>query len=136
MKQIILILIVVFYGANLQAQNFSHSENKPFSNPSFIYGSNIGQYFQTLYRLGKYEEMLKFTSQESIKKYGKDKILDYYKACDFGYKIKINSRSQDGKYIILSYDANIMATNRVIRIKTVVENDSAKIVLNNLNILY
>jgi hypothetical protein len=101
-----------------------------------MYGTNIGQYFQTLYRLGKYDDMLKFTSQESIKKYGKDKILDYYRSCDFGYKIKINSRMQDDKYIILSYDANIMATNRVIRIKTVVENDSAKIVLNNLNILY
>lgn len=136
MKRNILILIVVFYGANLQAQNFNSAEDKPFSNPSFIYGSNIGQYFQTLYRLGKYEDMLKFTSQESIKKYGKDKILEYYRSCDFGYKIKINNRIQDGKYIILSYDANIMATNRVVRIKTVVENDSAKVVLNNLNILY
>lgn len=124
----------MFYGANLQAQTYSG--DKPFSNPSFMYGTNFGQYFQTLYRFGKYDEMLKFTSQESIKKYGKDKILDYYRSCDFGYKIKINSRMQDDKYIILSYDANIMATNRVIRIKTVVENDSAKIVLNNLNILY
>jgi hypothetical protein len=134
MKRIILILIIMFYGANLQAQTYSG--DKPFSNPSFMYGTNIGQYFQTLYRLGKYDDMLKFTSQESIKKYGKDKILDYYRSCDFGYKIKINNRTQDGKYIILSYDANIMATNRVIRIKTVVENDSAKIVLNNLNIIY
>jgi len=136
MKRIILTLIILIYGANLQAQNFNSSGDKPFSNPSFMYGTNIGQYFQTLYRLGKYEDMLKFTSQESIKKYGKDKILDYYRSCDFGYKIKINNRTQDGKYIILSYDANIMATNKVVRIKTVVENDSAKVVLNNLNILY
>jgi hypothetical protein len=134
MKRIILTLIILFCGINLQAQTYSG--DKPFSNPSFMYGTNIGQYFQTLYRLGKYDDMLKFTSQESIKKYGKDKILDYYRSCDFGYKIKINNRTQDGKYIILSYDANIMATNKVVRIKTVIENDSAKVVLNNLNILY
>jgi hypothetical protein len=74
MKRIILTLIILIYGANLKAQTYSG--DKPFSNPSFMYGTNIGQYFQTLYRLGKYDEMLKFTSQESIKKYGKDKILD------------------------------------------------------------
>jgi hypothetical protein len=98
-------------------------------------GTNFGQFFQTLYRLGKYDEMLKFTSQESIKKYGKDNILDYYQNCDFGYKIKIINKTTDGKYYILSYNANIMATNKVVRMKTVVENDSAKIVLDNLKIV-
>jgi thymidine kinase len=63
MKRIILILIIMFYGANLQAQTYSG--DKPFSNPSFMYGTNIGQYFQTLYRLGKYDDML--TTHDKIK---------------------------------------------------------------------
>ncbi len=135
MKRTIIILFIIFVGSTQTNAQSSVDSNKPFSNPSFMMGTNFGQFFQTLYRLGRYDEMLKFTSQESIKKYGKDNILDYYQNCDFGYKIKIINKTTDGKYYILSYNANIMATNKVVRMKTVVENDSAKIVLDNLKIV-
>lgn len=135
MKRIFLTLLVVWFcSLNSKAQVYTGTD-KPFSNPSFMMGTNFGQFFQTLYRYGKYDEMIKFTSSESIKKYGKKAILEYYENCDFGYNIKIKGRSEEGNYIILSYNANVMATNKVVRMKTVVENDSAKIVLDNLKIV-
>lgn len=135
MKRILIIsaLFILNFGV-AKSQDFTGSD-RPFSNPSFMFGTNIGQFMQTLYRYGKYDEMLKFTSSESIKKYGKEAILNYYQDCDFGYVIKLKGRSQEGNYIILSYNVNIMATNKVMRMKTIVENDSAKVVLDNLKII-
>jgi hypothetical protein len=135
MKRTLFIIVFIVLNFTVAKSQIYTGTDRPFSNPSFMMGTNFGQYFQTLYRLGRYDDMLKFTSQESIKKYGKDKILDYYQNCDFGYKIKIINKTTDGKYYILSYNANIMATNKVVRMKTVVENDTAKIVLDNLNII-
>ena len=128
-------MMILFCGFNQAKAQNNYGSDKPFSNPSFMMGTNFGQFFQTLYRLGKYDEMLKFTSSESIKKYGKKTILDYYENCDFGYNIKIRGRAEEGSYVILSYNATIMATNKIVRMKTVVENDSAKIVLDNLKIV-
>lgn len=133
-RKIFIIIILTCFCSHSKSQNLLGIE-KPFSNPSLMLGTNFGQFFQTLYRYGKYEEMLKFTSSETIKKYGRNKLLNYYENCDFGYNIKLKAKTQEGKYYILTYNANIMATNKVVRIKTVVENDSAKIVLENLQIV-
>lgn len=135
MKRTVFLIIFVFSGISQIKAQINYGSDKPFANPSFMMGTNFGQFFQTLYRYGKYDEMIKFTSSESIKKYGKKAILEYYENCDFGYNIKIKGRSEEGNYIILSYNANVMATNKVVRMKTVVENDSAKIVLDNLKIV-
>lgn len=134
MKRIYLTLILIFSFSFVSTAQVVSGSDKPFSNPSFMMGTNFGQFFQTLYKLGDYDQMLKFTSKESISKYGKEKIIEYYQNCEFGYKIKIINKQNQGKYYILSYNATIKATNEIIRIKTVVENDSAKIVLDNLKI--
>lgn len=127
---VILLYLIIPVFVNCQ------TPDKPLSNPSFICGTSLGEMVQTFYKLGKYDEMVKFTSNETIKKYGKEKILNYYENCDFGYKLKINNKTNEGKYIILHYSAQILATNKIIKIKCVVENDTSKIVLDNLNIIY
>lgn len=134
MKRFILIIIIL--GLFIPVFVNCQTPDKPLSNPTFIYGTSLGEMIQTFYKLGKYNEMIKFTSNETIKKYGKEKVLDYYENCDFGYKLKINNKTSEGKYIILHYSAQILATNKIIRIKCVVENDTSKIVLDNLNIIY
>lgn len=111
-------------------------EEKPFSNPMLIYGSDFGNFFKVLYAQGKFDEMLKFTSKTSIEKFGKDSILDFYKNdLKFGYEIgKPHSQINSGDTITLNYNANIIATKRVVRISLLVENDTCKVVLpNNLN---
>lgn len=134
MKKGIIIISLIIFSVSESKSQIETGSDKPYSNPSFMMGTNFGQFFQTLYRLGNYEEMLKFTSSESIKKYGSDRILDYYSECDFGYQMKIVNKVPQGNYYILSYKATVMATTKIVRIKTIVENDTAKIVLDNLKI--
>jgi hypothetical protein len=105
----------------------------PFANPVFIYGSSFGNFFQTLYKQGKFEDMLAFTSSESLKQFGKDKILNMYQKVQFGFIIKLKSQNTQGDTTVLNYEAGINATKNIVRISVVVENDSAKIVVSNLS---
>jgi hypothetical protein len=109
---------------------------KEFENPFIIYGTTFGNYFQTLYKIGNFNEMLNFTSKSSIEKFGEDKILNFYRNMDFAYEIKLHSHNKNGDVTTLNYTAGIIATRKMVRIDVVVENDSTKIVLNNLNNFY
>lgn len=134
MKRILAIILVISAcSVHVEAQDFGQ---KPFSNPAFMLGTNLGKYMQTLYKLNRVDEMMKFTASETIKKYGIQKVRSYYETCNFGYDIKLASMTGEGKYRILTYNAKINATNNIIRMKTVVENDTAKVVLENLRITY
>jgi len=106
-------------------------ESKPFSNPAIIYGSDFGNYFRTLYKLGKYDDMIKFTSKESLDEFGEDVVRNFYEnEMKFGYEIgKPQSSNSNGDYITLNYNGNIIATKTVVRIVVRIENDSCKIVL-------
>jgi hypothetical protein len=102
------------------------------SNPSFMAGSDFGNYFQSMLKRGEYEEMLKFTSSQSIDQFGEDAILDFYEnEIDFEYELgDLKSKNERDNIITLNYpNANIIATKRIIRINIVVENDTCKIVL-------
>lgn len=104
----------------------------PYANPFIIYGTDFGTMFQTMYKHGKFDDMIAFTSSESLKEHGKDVVLDFYKnELDFGYNIDILSNGTDGDTIILNYKADINATKKIVRINVVVENDTCKIVLPN-----
>lgn len=107
----------------------------PYINPVLIYGSSFGNFFQALYKIGKFEDMIKFTSSQSIEKFGQSKVLDFYKKMDFAYNIKLKSKSEDAGVTTLNYEAGIMATNNMLRMDVVVENDSCKIVLRDIKSL-
>jgi len=117
----------------IQIEARAHKDDLPkldFSNPSVFMGSDFGRFFQKLQEDNKFDEMIAFTSSRSIEKFGKDAILEFYKnELDFRYDITPRSIRNFGDTISLNYQANIIATKRVIRINVVVENDSCKIVL-------
>ena len=102
---------------------------KPFSNPVLIYGSSFGNYFQSLYRIGDFESMLKFTSSSSIKKYGKKAILERYEKMKFNYRLALTSTKKEGDITVLNYSSNIIATRTMIRLRVAVENDTCKVIL-------
>jgi len=104
---------------------------KPFANPTIIYGSSFGNFFQMLYKQGNFADMLKFTSSGSISKFGKENILKMYQNMAFAYDMKLKSMS--GKdTITLNYEAGIYATKHMIRMPVTVENDTTKIILQDL----
>ncbi len=106
---------------------------KPFSNPMLVFGSDMGMVLKNYYRSIQFDEMMLFTSSESIKKFGYDKILNYYKNdADFSYRMSIKSFKKEGDLYTLSYQAVIKQTERQANLNFKVENDTAKIVLDNL----
>lgn len=134
-KVLLLVVVAVSMSLKINAQDMS--------NPSFMCGNvggvsfcgNIGKMMQSFYKVGMYDDMMRYTSAETIKKYGRKRVLDYYMAMEYGYALKLISKHQEGKYTTLNYNATINATNKVLKMKTVVENDTAKVVLDNLTIM-
>ena len=107
-----------------------------YSNPALIDGSSFGHYFQSLCRLGLYSDMLKFTESGTVKKFGRDQLLLYFKTkLKFDYELgKLTNIFNTGDTIMLTYSqSHIDATKRLIRIALLVENDSCKLLLHNLN---
>jgi len=115
------------------------AESKIEINPAFyvapnMEGTDFGNFFKTLYKHGRFEDMLAFTSSKSVEKFGRDVVLEFYKnELKFGYELgdKPISQFTSDDIITLNYNANIIATKRVVRINVVIENDSCKIVLPN-----
>ena len=134
MKKTILVIALLFSLSAVCQPNVDKlvNDDKPYANPVLIYGTDFGRYFKMLYKTGDFDTMLKFTSQKSIDKFGKENILEYYKQMDFGYDMRLKSKTEKGELIVLNYDAKIVNTTRVVRINVVLENDTSKIVLDNI----
>jgi hypothetical protein len=102
-----------------------------YNNPFVFVGSDFGSFINVLYRQGKFDEMVKWTSISSVEKFGKEDIKTFYKNLSFGFELgRVKSDTEDG---VLNYpDATIKATRTTIRIAYTIENDSCKLVLNDL----
>lgn len=129
MKKLLVLLAFLFVSINV---SIGQNDTRPYSNPILIYGTSFGNYFKTLYKLGDFDTMMKFTSEQSIKKYGYQNILLFYKTTDFGYDMKLMSRRVVNGVYTLNYNAAIMGTKKVIRMDVAVENDSCKLIIDNL----
>jgi hypothetical protein len=99
-------------------------------NPVLFQGSSFGQYFQILHKTGNYDEMLAVTSESTLKKYGKKKILNFYKEMDFSYPLKLKAFKNG----VLYYETEINATKKTIQILVVNEKGECKIYFEKLTI--
>ena len=118
------------------AQAKPKSKISPYSNPLIIYGSAFGEFFQCIYRLGNYEAMLKFTAAQTRIKHGSAKLLKYYRdELKFDFELdRLTNAYCAGDTITLVYsNAKIMATRKLIKLNVIIENDSCKLLLSNLN---
>lgn len=82
-------------------------EDKRWSNPVLIYGSDLGNIFQQWYLTGNYRKMLELTSCESRGLHGDSIILDYYKKMQFAYPIRLISHTRNGNKYQLIYKSKI-----------------------------
>ena len=105
-----------------------------FSNPALINGSSIGELTQQLYKHGNWPELIKFISDSSIQEFGEENIINSFKRTDFGYAIELKSMSiyGEGRYL-LNYQTLKFGTIGVLRMNVVVENDTAKILIMQIN---
>jgi hypothetical protein len=147
MKCLISILCVVLFVAchsNIDSKDNSGSINvandsitnlqprREFSNPALIYGSSFGNYFQVLYKQGKFNEMVQFTSKTSRNRFGDKAILKAFKLMDFGYLMKLsNIQKKSDSLYLLNYEIQEMATNKILRMTTIIESDTIKLIVND-----
>ena len=107
------------------------SEKKgEFSNPAIIFGTDFLTFFKSLRKLGKFDDMIKFTSSESIEKYGTSELIKFYQNSfnNMSDSKLINLENNgEGKYTMY-YSNSEFATKRAFDIKVVIENDSTKLV--------
>jgi len=109
------------------------SKDKPFSNPILMYGSDFLTMFKSFRKMGKFDDMIAFTSKSSIDVHGVDAIRNFY-ANKYknmsNVKLKNTVNNSDGT-ITLFYTNINMATKNAINITVAIENDTAKIILPN-----
>lgn len=107
--------------------------NLDYSNPARMAGSNFGAFFISMLKTQNYDMALRFTSQPSIKKFGKEAILNKYKIFDFNFKLKLSSisSSQDGSKFTLKFITNEFATGKFKLMNVILENDTCKLLLTN-----
>ena len=119
------------------AKKLVSTQNPPlelkYNTPELMLGSDFGNFFKTMHVTGRYKDMLSFTSEETIEKFGNKRLLDYYKRVQLSYPLNLRASVDSLDYKILLYKTNISATTKTIQIKVKVENDSAKIVFDSLN---
>jgi hypothetical protein len=108
------------------------AEQADMSNPVMIYGSNIGSLFKTYYKVGDFNAMIRYTDKATIERYGRDSLMKIYRKLNLGYDIKLKSMTSEGNVKILHYESSTFATKGVRRLHVVIEDDTARIVPQNL----
>jgi hypothetical protein len=100
-----------------------------FSNPAIIFGTDFLSFFKSLRKLGKFDDMIKFTASESIKKYGKSELLKMYENSfnNMSDSKLLNLESNGENKYTMYYSNSEFATKRAFDIKVVIENDSTKL---------
>jgi hypothetical protein len=134
MKNNFLLLLLFISIQYVDGQIPNNEVKLDFSNPSFFAGSTLPNVYQRLWINGDYSTMLKFTSNQSRSKFGDSALLEYFQMMDFGYTLKLKSRNfqKDGTQT-LNCESQINATKKIVRFKCKVENDTAKMIIVNLN---
>jgi len=111
--------------------------DRPYSNPCLLYGSSFPCYMQQLWKLGNYKAMLNFTSSESIKKHGRERLLKAYKELQFGFAIKLKNKIENpDRTISLRCSGLKFATQHYFTMNVKIENDSTKLLIEDLQHIF
>lgn len=105
-----------------------------FDNPAIIMGSSFAELLQIQYKIGKYEDMLKYTSSSTRLKFSNDELLEFYKHMQFSCPLRLKAIKKENEIQTLFYETNIDATQKTIQICVVVEKDTCRILLDTLNV--
>ena len=122
---------------NVKKEN-SNSENiikesTEFSNPAFMYGSDFLSFFKSLRKIGDINTLIKFTSKESIEKFGEEKLRDVYENSFVNMSDSRLTKLDkiDDNNFTMHYLNSQYATKKVFEISVVKENDSIKLVFED-----
>jgi len=108
-----------------------------FSDPVLFGGSNgssggILSYFYALLKTQDFDGALNITAPASIKKFGRNKVLNYFKSIDFVYKPRLLSiRRYKGDTSVIRFRIFKYATSRIVEVRTIIFSDTCRLLLPN-----
>lgn len=113
-------------------KNTVNTVKSDFSNPAIIYGVDFLTFFKSLRKLGKYDEMIQFTSNQTLIQYGESHLKSYYenKFTNMSKSKLTNIEKIGESTYTLFYTNKENATKRAFQFDVVIENDSTKLILN------
>jgi hypothetical protein len=104
-----------------------------FSNPTVFMGTDFGNFMRTLYGIGDVDRMIAFTSSDAIKRFGSDALRDHYQQLDLRMEMKLLSATHEDHITLLHYECIDKATKIVRRLPVIIENDSVKVHIHQLD---
>ena len=113
-------------------KNNVNTVKSDFSNPAIIYGVDFLTFFKSLRKLGKYDEMVQFTSNKTLGQYGESHLKSYYenKFTNMSKSKLTNIEKIGESTYTLFYTNKENPTKRAFQFDVVIENDSTKLILN------
>ncbi|MFN6013162.1 MAG: hypothetical protein ACK47F_00550 [Flavobacteriales bacterium] len=108
-------------------------EKADLYNPVLIMGTDIGTLFKTYYKIGDFKSMVRYTDKATVDRYGNDSLMKIYRKLNLGYDIRLKNMTTEGNEKILHYESSTFATRGVRRLHVVVENDTARVVPQDLD---
>jgi hypothetical protein len=108
---------------------------KPYSNPVLIFDSDFMRFMQSIRKVGDLSSLVNLTSSETIKKFGKEKVKKYYEDNFVNMsKLKLKSVVDNGDGTkTMNYINTVVATNHLSSVDIIVENDTCKLIIKDLN---
>lgn len=108
-----------------------HCYVNPFIN---CQGASLGNFLNAYYLVGDFDTFYAFVNNSSKKKYGYAKIESWFNTITFGYEIDaINIVDRTDNFGVLVYQTTINNTRGRLMLPYLIENDSAKLYLTNID---
>jgi len=117
---------------NINSENIIE-ESTEFSNPALMYGSDFLSFFKSLRKIGDINTLIKFTSKESIEKFGEEKLRDVYENSFVNMSDSRLTKLDkiDDNHFTMHYLNSQYATKKVFELNVVRENDSIKLIFED-----
>lgn len=115
-----------------EEKNASEENIPTLSNPALILGTDLGTLFKTYYNVGDFNAMLRYTDKSTLDHYGRDSLIKIYRKLNLGFEMRLRNITSEKNEKILHYEIMTYATKSVKRLHVVIENDTARIVPQNL----
>lgn len=104
----------------------------PFMN---CQGASLGNFLNAYYLVGDFDTFYAFLNNSSKKKYGYDRIESWFKTITFGYEIDaVNIVDRSDDFGVLVYQTTMNNTRGRLMLPYLIENDTAKLYLTNIDV--
>ena len=97
-------------------------------------GASLGNFLNAYYLVGDFDTFFAFINNSSKKEFGYERLKSWFNRISFGYEIHaINIVDRKEDFGVLVYQTNINNTRGRLKLPFIIENDSAKLLLTNID---